>query len=146
MKNNTFSFLLLFILLLNLSACGGSSGSGPLSHLSEADQKSFKTTMLNLFDAIDADKDGYLTKDEFEAAFIAKFKQYDADGDLTLEQEDFDSDQNTTHSLPYDTDNDGVASKDEYLAYYRNIFKEKLDLDGSTKVSREEYLEAFLLE
>jgi len=141
---NKFRFISIIICLTFLGACGGgSSGEVPLQRLSEDDRSEVVTSLLEMFDAMDANKDGYLTEAEANVFFDARFNEKDANGDQLIEQSDLTDSPNTTYVIPYDQDGDGVTTREEYDAHYRSVFHDHLDQNGDGKVSKEEYLEAF---
>jgi len=137
-------FVPVILLLVFLGGCsGGSSGEEPIARLSEEDRSEVSASLLEMFDAMDANQDGYLSKAEAKVFFDARFEEKDTNNDQMIEQSDLTDDPNTTYIIPYDQDGDGVATREEYDTYYRNVFHTHLDQNGDGKVSKEEFVEAF---
>jgi Ca2+-binding EF-hand superfamily protein len=102
------------------------------------------------FDAIDANKDGYLTWAEFEAARARDFALFDANKDGRISPREFidrpGSDpgrraQRERRFREIDKNGDGQITREEYAAFGRLIF-DKLDGDRDGRVSRAEFEEA----
>lgn len=141
---NIKKILSLLLLLIVFASCGGGGGSNKhLSHLTDDEKAAFVKSMLEVFDFIDLNSDGYITYDEATLVFQERFIQKDKDGDGKIEQEDYSNDSNVVYVIPYDKDGDGVASHEEYDSFYREVFQNRLDINGSGRISKDEFISAF---
>lgn len=102
------------------------------------------------FDAIDTNKDGYITWEEFAAARARDFALFDANKDGRISPREFidrpGSDparraQRERRFREIDKDGDGTIAREEYVAFGRLIF-DKLDGDRDGRISRAEFEEA----
>lgn len=109
--------------------------------------------------ALDANKDGTLSKDELNKSVSKKFGTADKDGDGILSKQEMDTTLNRIKSEKgayggsfgdeyanrtknryknADTDRDGKLSQKEYQAY-SNQYENNFDRDGDGKISKEEF-------
>jgi Ca2+-binding EF-hand superfamily protein len=110
---------------------------------SDAERATFRESYADLFNAMDFNSDGVVSKEEFLDLMVQKFQEKDQNNDRVLEQSDFTEEENTFFVIPYDQDGDGIATKEEYLAYYTKIFNESLDKNSSGSFTLEDFLEIF---
>lgn len=83
-----------------------------------------------VFDALDSDRDGMITREEYNAGFDT----LDLNKNGKLSREEFDSD---SYFSALDKDGDGQLSREEYEAGFGMI-----DTDNDGKISRSEFLAA----
>jgi Ca2+-binding EF-hand superfamily protein len=85
------------------------------------------------FAEMDADKDGYVTREEFAAARIRPFMVADKDGDGVLTREEFLA----LASPPFTADGPGLPPREERVRRFEDLFQQiDVDLDG--KLTRDE--------
>jgi Ca2+-binding EF-hand superfamily protein len=91
------------------------------------------------FSEMDADKDGYVTREEFAAARIRPFMAADKDGDGTLTREEFLA----LAEPPFTADGPGLPPREERIRRFEDLFQQiDVDLDG--KLTRDE-IEVYVL-
>lgn len=93
------------------------------------------------FDRVDTNKDGYITKDEFESHIKSRFKEYDTNKDGKIDADEFGVKKNPEAVKEFgymDKNKDGVVNAEEF---YRAALqrRDQMDLGSDGKLSREEY-------
>jgi Ca2+-binding EF-hand superfamily protein len=98
-----------------------------------------------LFDRIDADRDGSISRAEFDAMTARRFARIDADGDGTISLDEMlawhglrHEDRVRARFARLDADGDGRISVDEMAAAADRRFA-RMDRDGDGTISREEF-------
>lgn len=104
---------------------------------------------LRHFDRIDADKDGKVTRAEFDAARAARFAGIDANKDGALEVSELRAWRRTwpsrmrdTRFKALDSDADGKIGADEFVAQRKEAFA-RIDADKDGTVDKAEFDAAF---
>ena len=101
------------------------------------------------FEQIDANGDGVLTLEEFQAQASARFSESDTNGDGQLDVEELTAASERERSRMIeplierkDTNGDGMLSMEEMAPQNADRFFEKADQDGNGEISQEEWDEA----
>ncbi len=137
MKNAT-RFVLAISAFGMLAAAGGAALAGGAPG----------TSGLMPFAKLDADGDGFLTRDEVRKAREARFAKYDANGDGKAEISEIDAAimkrlEKRKVKIRYrilsrlDANGDGVIDKDEYLNARMRMF-DRADRNGDGRIDRRE--------
>lgn len=99
------------------------------------------------FEALDADGDGQVTRDEMQAAAKARFASVDTDGDGALSRDELLASSTARAEKRVermmqrlDTNGDGVLSAEERPGLREGMF-DRADADGSGGISKEEFAE-----
>ena len=93
------------------------------------------------FEKADTNKDGYITKDEFESNVKSRFNEYDKNKDGKIDADEFGAKKNPESVKEFrfmDRNNDGFVNADEfYKAALQR--RDQIDFSRDEKISREEY-------
>jgi len=76
-------------------------------------------TQDDLFAKADVNKDGYISKDEYDQAVTSKFDEYDANKDGTIDKNEFNAAKDKKTAIEYeflDRNKDGKLNMDEFKA------------------------------
>ncbi len=98
----------------------------------------------NAFDKADKDKDGYISKEEFQAAVNSKFKEYDKNNDGYIDEKEFNvkaSPEAAKEFKSMDKNNDTMVNVQEFYAAALQ-HREAFDFNRDGKISKEEYYSA----
>jgi len=71
------------------------------------------------FEKADLNKDGYISRDEYDAAVNSKFKEYDVNKDGVIDKQEFNTAKDPKAAIEYefmDRDKDGKLNMDEFKA------------------------------
>jgi Ca2+-binding EF-hand superfamily protein len=139
MKTRTLATALLLALLL--AAC-----SQPQSPA--IDERVERLTQY--FRGADTDGDGVLSRAEIDTEIDADFDTLDYDGDGVVTIEDVLNEeqglpdgaepiQDLSHHLPYDGDDDGTITREEYRSYLESELLAEMDANGDRAISFGEY-------
>ena len=91
------------------------------------------------FDIIDTDHDGFITREEFGTESNAPFKLLDTDGDGHLTRAEYEAGFDL-----FDNDGDGFITRAELHGHVVPHFSfDALDADGDGEITKEEYMKAF---
>jgi len=100
-----------------------------------------------LFEAFDANQDGRLTQAEVDQARQAKLAEFDADGDGSLDLEEYQAlwldamrERMVDQFQAHDDDGDGVVTAEEFGERFSGIVS-RLDDDGDGEVTMDELRE-----
>lgn len=100
-----------------------------------------------LFEAFDANQDGTLTQAEVDQARQAKLAEFDADGDGSLDLEEYQAlwldamrERMVDQFQAHDDDGDGMVTAEEFGERYSRIVS-RLDADGDGEVTMDELRE-----
>jgi Ca2+-binding EF-hand superfamily protein len=145
----TFSIIMAGVVLVG-TMVDGTNASGQKTSGNQSGTKLWLTAM-------DTDKDGTVSKEEFTTYMQAQFDKADSDNDGTLDRNELEHlrqafgittafTQKTSSSTPnvprlsmtaLDKDNDGTVSEQEFMAYMQVLF-DKADADHDGTLDRNE--------
>lgn len=93
------------------------------------------------FEKADTNKDGYITKDEFESHVTSRFNEYDKNKDGKIDADELGAKKNPEAVKEFrfmDRNNDGFVNANEfYKAALQR--RDQIDFSRDEKISREEY-------
>lgn len=93
------------------------------------------------FDRADRNKDGYITKDEFESHVKSRFNEYDTNKDGKIDADEFGAKKSPEAVKEFrfmDRNNDGFVNAEEF---YRAALqrRDQMDFSRDGRISRDEY-------
>jgi Ca2+-binding EF-hand superfamily protein len=93
------------------------------------------------FAKADTNKDGYISKDEFESHVKARFHEYDKNKDGKIDADELGAKKNPEAVKEFrfmDKNNDGFVNADEFYTTALQR-RDQIDFSRDQKISREEY-------
>jgi Ca2+-binding EF-hand superfamily protein len=76
-------------------------------------------TQEDAFEKADVNKDGHISRDEYDAAVTSKFNEYDANKDGVIDRHEFNAKKDNNAAIEYeflDRNKDGKLNMDEFKA------------------------------
>lgn len=134
-------------LLATLSGCGGDRNQqSVLGPMTNEQWGTIRTGYIELFQNLDTNGDGFLSKAEYDAAHNSTFVLHDRDQNSVVELGAISDDQNKLYVSAPDMNGDGVIERAEHDQYHDRHFHDYLDLSGDGRLSLEEFLAVLGLE